>query len=145
MRLLMRTSCLMTLLLLHAAAASAYSRTILDLKPLSRVESSESATKRFLLTPQERADRRITIVEIDGKYFWATREHRELFHTSGGAVHYFISPEGSGTIKVIDTHYLYRDPKDKSPRWIVIEQVGIISTTITYWGRTEEFHDEYLE
>ena len=138
---------LLTAILLSAitTTTTAASRVLLDLKPLSRVDSDETITKRRLLNPQERTAARITIVEIDGKYYWASREHRELIHISGGAVHYFISPEGSGAVKVIDSHFLFHDPKDTRPRWKVVEQVGIMTSTITYWGETSEFRGEDLE
>jgi hypothetical protein len=60
-------------------------------------------------------------------------------------VHYFISPEGSGGVKVIDSHFLFHDPKDTRPRWKVVEQVGITTNTITYWGETSYFGGEDLE
>jgi hypothetical protein len=73
------------LLVANTTTTTAASRVILDLKPLSRVDSDEATTTRRVLNPQERTAARITIVEIDGKYYWASREHRELMHVSGGA------------------------------------------------------------
>jgi hypothetical protein len=124
--------------------AVADSGVILDLLPTSRVTSNEAFTKRDVLTPKERAELRITIVQHDGRYYWASRQNRELIHVSSGLVHYFISLEGSGTVKLFDMQPLMDDPQAKSPRWAIVEQIGFMTTTITYWGETDRFNEELL-
>jgi hypothetical protein len=43
-----------------------------------------------------------TITEIDGKYYWTTRENLELVRVQSGAYVTFLAQNGSGYVRIID-------------------------------------------
>lgn len=117
----------------------AFAQVILEAKPTVKVESNEAATSRFLLTEPERTQNRVTIIKRGDRYYWKTRENRELVHRVSGAFHFFIDPSGGGYIKVFDTHLLPEFVRDPGPRFHYMEHVTLWLGTITYWGTSEEF------
>lgn len=123
--------------LLFAAPAAA--QVVLDVKPTVKVESAEGGTTRTVLGEPARTEPRVTIVKKGERYFWTSREDRELLHHPSGAFHYFISPAGSGYIKVFDSHSLPASLRDGGPRFRYMEHVTLWLGTITYWGATDDF------
>lgn len=120
-------------------ASPVLAQVVLDAKPTVKVESGEGATSRELLSEPDRTKYRITIIRRAGRYFWTSREDRELVHHASGAFHYFIEPRGGGYIKVFDTHTLRESMRDPGPRFRYMEHLTLWLGTITYWGATEEF------
>jgi len=120
-------------------AAPAFAQVVLDAKPTVKVESGEGATSRLLLSEPDRTKHRVTITRRDGRYFWTSREDRELLHHGSGAFHYFIEPGGGGYIKVFDTRTLPESMRDPGPRFRYMEHLTLWLGTITYWGASDEF------
>lgn len=87
-------------------ASPAFAQVVLDAKPTVKVESSEGGTSRLTPSEPDRTRYRVTITRRDGRYFWTSREDRELVDHASGAFHYFIEPRGGGYIKVFDTQTL---------------------------------------
>jgi hypothetical protein len=131
-----------TLLLLCASVlwpGSVYSETVLDAKPTARVVAGDRTTKHSQLSEDEQTEYRILIVRTGGRYFWVTRQNRELDHRVSGAFHYFIDPLGGGYIKVLDTRALPESLRDPGPRFHYMEHLVTWLNTITYWGASETF------
>jgi len=120
-------------------ASPAFAQVVLDAEPTVKVESGERATSRLLLSEPDRTKYRVTITRRDGRYFWTSREGRELVHHASGAFHYFIEPGGGGYIKVFDTHTLPKSMRDPGPRFRYMEHLTLWLGTITYWGSSDEF------
>jgi hypothetical protein len=120
-------------------AAPAFAQVVLDAKPTVKVESSEGATSRLLLSDPDRTKYRVTITRRDGRYFWTSREDRELVYHASGAFHYFIEPRGGGYVKVFDTQMLPESMRDSGPRFRYIEHLTFWMGTISYWGASTEF------
>ena len=119
------------LLLFWALSSQAEDTVVFEGYPLSRVSSDADMTEREELNPAQIKEFRVLIVKRDDKYFWASRENKELIYVTSGAAHWFIAPS-SGYIKIIDLQIL--DPEaDKGPL-VYVEHLGLFDYMITYWG-----------
>ena len=127
------------LVLFLTAPSMAAETSVLNATPLSRVNSSDTNTKREALSSAQQQEFRIVIKKIDGKYFWASRENRELFYTLSGAFHIFIDPRSGAYVKVFDKNFLAESLRDPGPRFIYLEHNHLWLNTITYWGTTNVF------
>ena len=81
-----------------------------------RVELSDLGAKKY----------ECRIVGRGKKYFWASRGNRELIRSDSGDYTYFISPEGTGFIKIALT---------KSGAFDYMESFTTEMKTVTYWGK----------
>ena len=122
------------------AASDAREHVVLNALPTVRVDSGEGGTKRSVLAKSERTKSAVTIVRRGDQFFWASRENVELLHDGSGAVHYFVAPQGSGYIKVLDTKDLPESMRRPGPRFSYMEHVSMELVSITYWGATDEFN-----
>jgi hypothetical protein len=126
------------------AAPPALAQVVLDAKPTVKVQSGvlglgDVETSRRLLSEPDRTKWRVTIISRGGRYFWASREDRELFYRPSGAFHLFIDPLGGGYIKVFDTHTQPEFMRGPGPRFQYMEHLTLWLQTFTYWGASEEF------
>lgn len=112
---------------------------VLTAKPTAKVESGDASTERYVLSESEREKYRVIITRRDGRYFWSSRENRELIYQPSGALHYFIDPSGSGYVKILDTHMLPESMRDPGPRFRYMEHLTLWLRMITYWGATDQF------
>jgi hypothetical protein len=133
----LRLSVVSVLFALSLAASPAGAEIILDVRPTVRVASNEESTVRKVLAGAERDKASVVVAQEGERFFWTSRENRELIHSHAGGTHYFIEPVGGGYVKVVDLAFI--DPKVKGPRYLVLEHVGIMVNTITYWGSTDTF------
>lgn len=129
-----------TILATFLIAVPASAEVVLDAEPTVKVESSEGHTSRLVLPTPDRTKYRVTVTRREGRYFWTSREDRELVYHASGAFHYFVEPRGGGYIKVFDTQMLPESMRDPGPRFRYMEHLTLWLLTITYWGATDEFH-----
>ena len=123
-------------------ASRAFAEPVFDATPTVKVESGEGGTSRLLLSEPDRTKYRVTITRRGSRYFWTSREDRELAHHVSGAFHYFIEPRGGGYIKDFDTHMLPESMRDPGPRFRYMEHLTQWLGTITYWGASDEFRPD---
>jgi hypothetical protein len=95
--------------------------------PLVRVDSDEKETKRTELSDTAGEKYQCRIVRKGRKYLWASRNNRELTRSDAGDWTYYVSPEGSGYVKVF--HGAAEMPFD------YMEHVTGELKTVTYWGK----------
>lgn len=81
-----------------------------------RVELSDLGAKKY----------ECRIIAKGKKFLWASRGNRELIRSDSGDYTYFISPEGTGYIKVALT---------KSGPFDYMESFTTELKTVTYWGK----------
>jgi hypothetical protein len=107
-------------------------------RPLIKVESSFESTESSSLDSDEAFEFAVRIVERRGKYYWATREMRELVRSESGAYITFHAVDGSGYVRVGAPLLLeLRDllPADKRRREIgYVEHLLIQYASVTYYG-----------
>lgn len=119
------------LLLFWALSLQAEDTVVFEGYPVSRVSSNAEMTEREELNAAQMKEFRVLIVKRDDKYFWVSRENKELIYVTSGAAHWFIAPT-SGYIKIIDPQ-LFDPEADKAPL-LYVEHMGLLSHMITYWG-----------
>ncbi len=116
---------------------SAYAEEIIVFSgyPASKIESGFDNTAQSNLTEEQAIEYRVLIIKRDGKYYWASRDNKELVHFQSGIAHWFISPT-NGYIKIIDPTLVAggQDPA----QFVYMEHVTLILETITYWGAGDE-------
>ena len=101
--------------------------------PTSLAVASEEGSERVALEGKDAADKQVVIVKRDGKYYWRSREDKELMYFANGAMHFFIAPM-SGYIKIMDTSSIAALFDEKPPRYMYFENMSLILTTWTYHG-----------
>jgi hypothetical protein len=94
--------------------------------PVSKIESNQNQTKRYELTKNQTKEYQVVISEFEGRFYWESRNKLELIKTISGIYTNYVSPTGSGYIKVstLDNTYL--------------EHINSGLGTITYWGIVQE-------
>lgn len=121
----------------QAVAPPAVVDVVFEATPDSRVDSGPESTTRTIVRGEERSKGLLIITRKNRRYFWTTREDRDLIYSRSGAFHLFIAPGGAGYVKVLDTHLLPKDAWKPGPRYQYIEHVGLMLGTLTYWGSSE--------
>ena len=118
------------LLLLFSFAVPAAEEELIFLgSPVVRYDVDGKESIRVDLSDQGSHKYVCRIVGRGKKYFWATRGNRELLRFDAGGFTYFVSPEGSGFIKVAIA---------KGADFDYMESFTAEMKTITYWGKREK-------
>lgn len=102
-------------------------RIVLRAQPSSVSFCSPDSCNRKPLSASEGREAQVLIVERDGKYYWVSREGRELHHSRSGIFRLFIDLKGGGYVKVDGTSGEY------------YEHLTMAFGTITYWGQAQHF------
>jgi hypothetical protein len=122
------------LVLFCALSVRAEDTVVFEGYPFSRVSSNEEMTEREELNEAQSKEYRVLIVKRGDKYFWASRENKELFYFTSGAIHWFIAPT-SGYIKIVDPKLL--NPDSDESVLLYVEHMGLVTNLISYWGAGE--------
>lgn len=128
-----------TLLLVLLALPLLAQQIVINATPKSQVTSSSKETKREVLNNSKQNEFRLLITKQNGKYYWATRDNRELFYTVSGAFHIFIEAGGAGYITVFDQSVLPESMRDPGADIQYKEHIRAFMGDITYWGSAEKF------
>ena len=120
--------------ILLVAQANAAETVVFSGEPVSKVESRLTETFHNTMEADAASEYRVLITKHDGKYYWASRENKELLHFTSGVADWFIS-ESSGYVKIVDRRAL---GDDGEPRYVYIEHLTLLLDTITYWGTGSE-------
>ena len=68
--------------------------------PLAKVEFSNEVVLRTKLKASQQREFQAVIVKKDGKYFWKTREMKELEKHKGGNFVTYQARDGSGIVRI---------------------------------------------
>ena len=98
-------------------------------RPLVRVDADGKDTKLTELSTSAGIKYACRIIKRGHTYLWANRENRKLDRVPSGDFTYYISPEGSGYVKVLEIRQRDAEGFD------YIEHVTAGFKTVTYWGR----------
>ena len=96
--------------------------------PIKKDMSDIEGTEQVGLSKSEQWNYRIEIIKKGNKYYWASRENKELLYSKSGEFYNFVEPNAAGYIRVIRTEkgFLY------------MEHLTIALKNITYWGIVAE-------
>lgn len=133
MRILLATT---ALLLIFTRLSAAQSETIFSGAPVIKI--SEGGVERFpeKVSKEKASNLRCVISRIEGKYYWASRENKELLRTVSGAFITFFAIDGSGYVRIIPpelkgTASLMAEAESK---FDYVEHLLIGLRHITYYG-----------
>ena len=104
---------------------------VLSGTPLTKVESTSNSTQRTALSPEDAEEYSVTIVKRGARYFWASRENRELHHHVSGVYHHFKDLTGGGYVKV--------ETLSSGEVFAYYEHLNLGLVTITYWGTSPRY------
>jgi len=90
------------------------------------------------LDDEQRREFRVLVTKKGDDYIWETREKKPLVKTRSGVYTWFLSPTGTGYIKVASREA----PGILIEPLTYTEHLTIGFLTITYWGKLEDFQDE---
>lgn len=107
---------------------------VLQGRPTTKVESTEDATTRTVLSEAQRAELEVRIMRRGGRYYWASRENHEVQRRVSGAFHDFVDPVDGGYVRVFDTDTLPESLRPDGPRFQYMEHRPVWRGTVTYWG-----------
>lgn len=91
--------------------------------------------------PEKRGEFQCIINKVGEKYYWASRENKEMIKIdSGKAFITYIALDGAGYVKVLKPEYydqVLDSPVDAAFEYIEHMSIGL--TTITYFGNNPNF------
>lgn len=100
--------------------------------PVIQNRASKDVTENITLHSTQQMSNRVLIVKDDGKYYWQTRDRRELIYQKLKNYDLFIDMATGGYIKVVpqpDGTYVY------------MEHISISRLrSFVYWGRIEVYN-----
>lgn len=120
----MKRLTLLTLLVLITPFG--WSEVVFVGEPIAKVVMSGDKVDRTMLTVSEQSEFQSVVVEIDGGYFWQTREMKELERYERGRFITYLATDGTGYIKI---------DSNASQDTSYIEHLLLGLNTITYQGR----------
>jgi hypothetical protein len=129
---------LFSLMLVQAPAGPA---VVLSGRPTAKAEGAEDATRHTAVTEAERDKLRVVIVRKGDRYFWASRENRELERRVAGAFHIFVDRVDGAYVRVFDRSTLPDSMRPEGPRFEYVEHVPLFRGTVTFWGTLDEFRE----
>lgn len=131
------TGVIVALMLTRTASAQDYSVTF-EGRPLRKVEVSFTDVLPAALTPDEAFKFSVRILERRGRYYWASRDMREMTRHESGAYVTFTAIDGSGYVRVGVPMML--DLRDRLPDEQRRKEIGYTEhlltqfASITYFG-----------
>jgi hypothetical protein len=136
MRNYLKIALFLTLAGIVSEHAHAQSRTVFSGVPTIKV--SEGGTERMpeTLLLEKAINLGCVISEIGGRYYWATRENKEVVRQVSGAFVTYMAVDGSGYVRVIDKSAKdaasLMSPTESS--FDYVEHILIGLRSVTYYG-----------
>jgi hypothetical protein len=114
-------------LLLAALVVPAQSQDVVfEGRPLVRIDADPKESKTTELSSSAGTKYACRIVKKGRSFQWASRDNRKLDRVDAGDYTYYISPEGSGYVKVL---------KGSGGEYDYMEHLSAGFKTVTYWGK----------
>ena len=129
-------SVMTALLVLVAASALPQSHTIFSGMPSVKISEGGLERSPEDVTRAKAVSLACLISEIGGRFYWATRENKELKRYEGGAFVTFVATDGSGYVRIINPA-LKKAASLMSPteeRFDYVEHLIIGLRSVTYYG-----------
>ena len=135
-----RRSLAAVIVLYSATLCSGQATTVFSGVPSTKV--SEAGLDRIVqhLERKDASNLVCTISEIDGKYYWATRENKQLVRTESGAFITFVAVNGSGYVRFINPKLKKAASlmSNTEAKYDYVEHLVIGLSTVTYWGTSRQ-------
>lgn len=92
--------------------------------PIIQNKSSFEDAVNFQLSESQQAESRLIITRRGTKYYWTSRQDRELTRHESGVYSIFLETKGAGYVKAMKS----------ADKVLYMEHMGLGLETITYWG-----------
>lgn len=114
------------------------STTVFEGFPTKKVESAFVDTRTEALTKNQSFEYQVRVLERNGKYYWASREMRQLLRSESGPYITFHAVDGSGYIRIYQD-FMYEMmkqlPEEQRKQEIgYVEHLVIQFGSVTYYG-----------
>jgi hypothetical protein len=123
------------------APASVATAVVVSGRPETRTDSASDAARHTAVTGAERDTLKVVIVRKGDRYFWASRDNRELERRVSGAFHIFVERTDGGYVRVFDRSTLAESMRPEGARFEYTEHVPQFRGAVTYWGTLDEFQE----
>jgi hypothetical protein len=123
-------------LLLCSFVSFAQVETVFLGSPVVKVSEGGIERTPETVSSKDAANLRCVISKIGNKYYWSSRENKELIRFEAGAYTTFVSPEGVGYIRIInpDSKGLASLTSPTEERFDYVEHLLIGLRSVTYYG-----------
>jgi YHS domain-containing protein len=151
-------SFLIFLVLLVVLASNSFAQSKAIFSGIPIVKISEGGIERFpeKISKKEAANLGCIISKIGGKYYWASRENKQMFRELSGAFIIFFAVDGAGYVKIIlpEMKKILLEEFKRSPRlkeipglelseteekFDYVEHLSFGLKSVTYYGKVVVF------
>jgi|GEM_PF-1483766 len=126
-------------LALTATGVKAQARTVFNGVPIVKI--SEGGLERLpeTLSVEAAINLGCVISEIGGRYYWATRQNKELIRRSAGAFITYSAIDGSGYVRVLDPAFKAAAAlvSPTESRFDYVEHLLIGLRSVTNYGKSQ--------
>lgn len=131
---------LLFLAILLSPAVYSQTQTVFSGSPSIKISEGGIERTPEKVSLKDAANLKCLISKIGDKYYWTSRENKQLLRTDGGAFITFVSPDGAGYVRIIKP-----DSKDSASlmsntesQFDYVEHVLIGLKTVTYYGKKSQ-------
>lgn len=123
----MKRICILSLIFIACIPVACFAEqeiVVLKGTPIIQNKSSFEDSGNLQLSESQQAESKLIITKRGTKYYWTSRQDRELTRHESGVYSIFLETKGAGYVKTMmsDDKVLY------------MEHMGLGLETITYWG-----------
>ncbi len=126
---------------LSQAQTPADSKVVLSGRPTNTSEGTHDAATHVQVPAGDRDKLKVTIVKRGDKYFWASRDNREVERRVSGAFHFYVDKTDGGYVRVFDRSTMPQSLQPEGPQFEYTEHRPNWRGTVTLWGVLDSFDD----
>ena len=104
--------------------------------PITKIGESGDLRTSEIVAKEDKLDLQCIITEVDGKFFWKTRENNEMVKVRSGIYINYIALNGSGYVRVIDQEMKKNVFREGEQKFDYKEHLLSGLSSITYFGHT---------
>jgi hypothetical protein len=114
-------------------------KTVFSGVPSQKISEAGIDRRVEAITRQLAVNLRCVVSEIDGKFYWASRDNKELIRHRGGSFVTYIAVDGSGYIRIIDPSHKATAPAMSSTeaKFDYVEHLLLGLRSVTYHGNSQ--------
>jgi hypothetical protein len=135
----MRPILVIAALLLAPASHTAAQTVVFEGQPLKKIQVDFTGLAELQLDSQQAAESAVRVVEHNGRYFWASREMKELKRSESGAYVTYHAIDGSGYVRtagpLLSSLLKQLSPDQRHAEAEYVEHLLLQFASITYYGK----------
>ena len=107
--------------------------------PVKKIETNENSSNTSLLTEEQSAEYKVTILKDGDKYYWATRGNLQLVPMQSGSYVTYVAVNGAGYVRTLapEVRALFKQlpPEEQAKQYLYFEHLVYQMGSVTYYGR----------